>query len=162
MNLDFSLAPSVAAALAIGLAQPVYLFALARIPLLFGRNALQFLLGALVGLLLWMLFVRPISILELMALGLPLLVYLAIWGLMSRGYTLGILLTLHGAGRPLTAAEIRAAYRGGDGLDWILRHRSRAMVAAGVLQGDRLTPRGALVARLHALSVAALGLRRTG
>jgi hypothetical protein len=100
-----------------------------------------------------------------MALGTGLLFYLNIWGLMSRGYTLGILLTLQRAGRSLSAAEIRRLYRGSESLDWILRHRLGAMLSAGVVERDAellvLTPvRGVLVARLYLLCAACLGLAR--
>jgi len=46
-----------------------------------------------------------------MALSGGMLIYLEFWGLMSRGYTLGILLTLLDAERPLTETEIASRYR---------------------------------------------------
>jgi hypothetical protein len=176
-ELDFSCPPALLAAMAIALLQPMYLFPLTRLPTLAGRNALQFLISSIAALVLWagaialVPSVRPASFAEgatgVMALGAGALFYLEIWGLMSRGYTLGVLLTIHGAGGALSAAEIRRRYRGGDGLDWIMRHRLGGMVAAGVLQRkeDRLTltrGRGLLVARLYAASLTALGLKKSG
>ncbi len=86
---------------------------------------------------------------------------------MTRGYTLGILLTLLNEDRPLGADEIFTAYRGGEGLGWIMRHRLGGLGAAGLLRKDGnqliLTPgRGMLVVRLYRVCIATLGLRKTG
>lgn len=175
--LDFSMPAPLAAAIVIALLQPLYLWLGGRITWLRARNALQFLFSAVGCTVLWIAVVALFpalwprdyaeAVLSLMALVCGMLVYLEIWGLMSRGYTLGILLTLLNAGRPLTEAEIAARYRGGEGLDWIMRHRLGGMLAARVIvrEDDRLvlTPvRGLLTARLYEISIKALGLNRTG
>jgi hypothetical protein len=173
--VDLALAPSLAAAMAVAALQPAYLLLLTRVDRLRGRNAWQFLLSAVATLAIWagllaaVPALRPAGAAEaaLAAMGLAagVLFYLNIWGLMSRGYTLGMLLTLHRAGRPLTATEIRHLYRGGEALEWIMRHRLGAMRAAGVIEGAADAPvltsvRGVLVARLYLLCAACLGLAR--
>ncbi len=175
--MDFSLPPSLAVALALGLLQPVILLAVTRLSALSGRNAAQFLFAVAASYGLWvatMLILpglRPGTVTEgavgAMALAGAALVYLEIWGLLSRGYTLGVLLTLHRAARPLTPAEIAADYRGGDGLDWIVHHRIGGLEASGMVvrHGRRLALSsfpGALIGRLHRLAIAVLGLRHTG
>lgn len=174
---DFGMPPALAVALANALLFPAWLLVLARLPGMQERNALQFLIAAIVtvavsivclatsphwhGMNAWDLIVA------LMALGSAFILYLQIWGLLSRGYTLGILITLLRAGRPLTAADVMAQYRGGDGLQWIMAHRLAGMTAAGVvrIENDRisLTPgKGMMVARLYRFAIGILGLRRTG
>ncbi len=176
-QLEFAIPAAVLTALVVCLLQPVYLLGLSRVRALADHHAFQFLVGALATFATWIAAIalvpalRPSGVAEtavsLMALGGTLVVYLQIWGFMTRGYTLGILLTLYSAGRPLTASEIRGAYRGGDGIDWIMRHRLGAMIAAGVIErrGDHValtSGRGSLAARLYLFSVRALGLKRTG
>ena len=176
-HLDFEMPNALLAALVTGALQPLYLFAITRLPIIADRNAIQFSLSCGATLLLWVLAILLIPdlrdsnlselVLGLMALGGGMLVYLEAWGLMSRGYTLGILLTLHNARRPLSEAEISRLYRGGEGLEWIMRHRVGGLIAAGVVERRYddlvLTPRrGRAAARLYKLSISALGMRRTG
>lgn len=176
-HMDFSMPASLLWALIVGALQPLVLLAVTRWSRLAGRNALQFLLCTLGMWLLWLVSVaivpavRPINAVEAvlcqMVLAGSALFYLEVWGLLSRGYTLSVLLTLLKAGRPLTGAEIASLYRGGDGLDWIMHHRLGGLEAAGLVerQGDRVTLspfRGMLIARLYAVSIAVLGLHRTG
>jgi hypothetical protein len=102
-----------------------------------------------------------------MVIGSAVLVYLEIWGLLSRGYTLGLLTTIHQAGQPLPAAELARRYRGGEGLEWIMRHRLAGLEAAGLVRQDGenlvLTPRlGNAVAWSYRVAVALLGLKVTG
>lgn len=175
--LEFDIPGALLAALLAGVPLPLYLLLVTRLPGLAGRNPIQFLLGSVIAFGVWLLAVlvvpafRPSGIADLavalMALAGGMLVYLEIWGLLSRGYTLAVLLTLAQAGKPLAPEEISAGYRGGDGLEWIMRHRVAGMIAAGVVERRDtqlvLTPgRGMLVARLYRLSIAVLGLRRTG
>src|SRR5688572_6237737 len=96
-QLEFGLPGALLAALLICLPLPLYLFPVTRMPGLAGRNALQFLLSSAIVLGAWLLAVlavpafRPSGIDEvavaLMALAAGMLVYLEIWGLLSRGYT---------------------------------------------------------------------------
>ena len=175
--IDFSLPPPILGALLVGGALPIYLAVIARVPSLSGRNALQFLCGILVMMVLWIGLValwpgpRPLGFADLctglMILGAGSLFYLEVWGLLSRGYTLGLLLTLYRADRPLPEDELAQGYRGGSGLSWIMRHRLAGLVGAGLVRerGPMLTltpARGVAVAWLYKASVSLLGLRRTG
>src|SRR5260370_12756845 len=58
-----------------------------------------------------------------MILASALIVYLEIWALLSRGYTLGLLLTLFRGEHPMSDAQLAASYRQGEGVGWIMRHR---------------------------------------
>ncbi len=176
-SLDFSLTPTILYALVVGGALPLYLVALARLPWLSGRNALQFLTGFLAVIALWIGLLilwpgpqRP-NLAELcigvMTLGAGSLFYLEVWALLSRGYTLGLLVTLYRANRPLDEDELARSYRGGSGLSWIMQHRLSGLIGAGLVRQHGgmiiLTPvLGVAVAWLYRFSILVLGLRRTG
>lgn len=162
-------------ALVCGIAQPAYLLILTRVPGLKGRNALQFSLSNLVAFGLWigslMVFDGAATAMDIAVGGMILvcggLAYLEAWALLSRGYTLGLLLTLLHAEKPLSDKELSRRYRGGDGLAWIMHHRVGGLVGAGLVrrEGERLTlapMRGVLIASMYKLCIAVLGLRRTG
>jgi hypothetical protein len=175
--VDFSISFPIFLALILGCAMPCYLFVMARVPRLAGRNALQFLAAFLFMLLSWGGLVllgsrnAATDILEsvnaLCILGSASLLYLEIWALLSRGYTLGLLLTLYRAKKPLDEEELAAGYRGGEGLSWIMRHRLSGLTAAGLvtIRDERimLTPiLGVLVASLYKIALMTLRLRKTG
>lgn len=175
--LDFSLAPTLLFALLVGAALPISLAIVARVSALSGRNALQFLMAFLVMIALWIALVvgwrgwKPLDLAEicvgLMILGAESLLYLNVWGLLSRGYTLGLVLTLYRAERPLNEEELARSYRGGQGLSWIMGHRLSGLIGAGLVQERdgmvTLTPSlGVPMAWLYKLSLAVLGLKRTG
>lgn len=176
-SLDFSLTPTVLYALAVGAALPIYVAVIARLAPLGGHNALQFLLGSVAMIVLWIGLVfgwpgarspGPAEICTgLMILGAGWLFYLEVWALLSRGYTLGLLVTLYRAGRPLGEDELARSYRGGRGLAWIMEHRVSGLLGAGLVRKKggmvALTPLlGAAVAWLYKGSIVVLGLRRTG
>lgn len=174
-SLDFSISLPVLSALAVGMAQPAYLLILTRVPALKARNARQFALSSLVTFGLWigslLVFDGPVTAMDTLVGAMILiaggLVYLEAWALLSRGYTLGLLLTLLRAEKPLTDTELSRGYRGGDGLAWIMHHRVGGLVDAGIVlrEGERLTlspMRGVLIASMYKLCIALLGLRRTG
>lgn len=175
-SLDFSMPPAVAVALVNALLFPAWLAGTARLRAMADRHARRFLVSAV-----FMVLTSALSMWALAPAGLTpmdavvglcvtlgaLLFYLEVWALMTRGYTLGILLTLLKTGRPLTAQEIFDGYRDGDGLGWIMSHRLGGLCASGFIarSGDRLTlaaGRGVFIARLHRLCVIVLGLKRTG
>ncbi len=95
-----------------------------------------------------------------------LLVYLEAWALLSRGYTLGLLLTLFRGAGPMTDAALAASYRQGQGLGWIMRHRLGGLISTRLVrrQGDLivLTLPGAIIALLYRAAIAVLGLKVTG
>jgi len=177
-RVDFSLTPTVMYALFLGgVGLPLFLAGTAHIPRLSNRNAYQFLAAFILTIAAWIALVaivpgsRGIDLLEvvtaLMILGSASLVYLELWAVLSRGYTLGLVVTLHRAGRPLREDELAALYRGGAGLSWIMRHRVTGLVKGGVVTieggevvlGARL---GTFVAALCKYSILVLGLRKTG
>ncbi len=175
--LDFSLTPAVLSALVAAAGLPLYLALAARVPGLAGRTATHFLIAWLAMVGIWGLGVArwpgpgrlsaPEVAVALMLLGAGSLAYLEAWGLLSRGYTLGLLLTLYRADRPLGEKDLADRYRGGEGLDWLIRHRLRGLKAAGLVREQDevviLTPvLGVGVAWLYRLSIAFLGLRGTG
>jgi hypothetical protein len=176
ISLDFTMPGAVTAAFAVSIGLPVCLLLVARLPTLAGRNALQFLISVTIAIAAWvgvlLLFpaARPTSAIEIiigaMAIGSATLIYLEMWALLSRGYTLALMVTMHQFGGLLTAAELARHYRGGEGLEWIMRHRLFGLEAAGMVQrtGDKLvlTPLGLLAAWSYRAAIALLGLRTTG
>jgi hypothetical protein len=103
---------------------------------------------------------------SLMILAGALLVYLEAWALLSRGYTLGLLLTLFRVKGPMTDAQLAASYWRGQGVGRIMRLRLGGLISARLVrrQGDRivLTPTGVIVGILYRAAIAVLGLKVTG
>lgn len=177
-HIDLTWPSPLTAALFSIFLQPIYLFVLARLPGLVGRNALQFTISAVLVLVTFGVCAvasipqssaefSPQLAVGLMALAGGLILSLEAWGLLSRGYTIAILLTLLEAARPLTERDIINSYRKGEGLEWIMRHRMSGLVSAGLvtLNGNNvvLTPiLGKFVSRLTRMMVTMLGVRRTG
>lgn len=177
LSLDFTMPGALAASLLVSLGFPFVLLFVVRLPRLAGRNALQFLFSTIVAIAVWAIALllvpaaRPNGpaeiVLGAMALGAAILVYLEIWALLSRGYTLGLVITIHQAGRGLSAEELAQGYRRGHGLEWIMRHRLAGLEAAGLVcrEADRLvlTPqRGRAVAWGCWAAIWLLGLKATG
>jgi len=177
LSFDFTISGSLAAAFMASAMLPFCLFVIARLPFAAGRNALQFLTSVIVIILAWagaLLFIpaaRPQDASEIivgaMAIAAAVLFFLEIWALLSRGYTLGLLITMHRSGRPLSAPELARCYRCGEGLDWIMRHRLAGLESAGLVcrSGDAivLTPRrGRAVAWACRMAVRLLALEATG
>jgi hypothetical protein len=173
--IDLTLPAFAALCLAAALAFPVVLMVFARVPLLRARNAWQFALsvGALavgLGAAAWWwggATTRTEDIVVgLMLLGAGLLVELEVWALLSRGYTLGLLLTLLEAKGRLDERRLAQSYRGGAGLGWIMEHRLAGLEGARLIRAEdgmmRLTAGGYLVGCLHRMAVRALGIARSG
>ncbi len=175
--IDFAIPAPLLVALVLIFCLPIPLWFVTRVPSLHERNPQQFLYSVILTSFVWFLLVAfvpafaPRGIEDWLVGGMALaggaLVYLEIWGLMSRGYTLSIMAALYEANGPLTPDEIARKYRGGDGLDWILRHRLSGLEASGMVSrdDDRIAlqaPGGFFVARLYHLCILVLGLKRTG
>jgi hypothetical protein len=175
--IDFSIPGPLYSAILVVVLLPLPLWLITRLSAMTERNPLQFLFAVFAVLIAWGVATicvpvfrstdLPDWIVGFMAISGAALVYLEIWGLMSRGYTLSILATLLEADVPLTDDEIAKNYRGGDGLDWILRHRLGGLEGSGMIKRRDgyvylASPRGFLIARLYKICVWVLGLRRTG
>ncbi len=172
--LDFSISAPVLSALIIGFLQPVFLLVCTRIPPFAGHNAQQFLVSSIITFALWLSFIaffNSAMIADDILVGLMILIsaaifYLEIWALLSRGYTLGLLLTLSTAKRPLTSAELAGHYRGGDSLSWIMQTRLGGLIGARLVRRTvdkvTLTFTGTMIAWIYKICIVILGLRRTG
>jgi len=124
-HLDFTAGPAVVTSLVAAAVLPAVLAVLARFPRLRDRNALQFLASSVIVIAAWLIALQlpampPSSAADiatsLMILAGALLVYLEAWGLLSRGYTLGLLLTLFRAKHPMSDAQLAQAT--GKGRAW--------------------------------------------
>jgi len=176
--MDFGLPTQIAYPAIISLTFPFTLLLVTRLGALRSRNAAQFLAAVLLQGFVWILgslalpdSYRPIHfsdwLFTAMLVASSFLFYLEVWALLSRGYTLSMLLTLLRAARPLSGEEIARQYRGGAGLDWIMRHRVGGLEAAGLVWADgrqlALTrPLGMLIAVAYRIAITIFGLRRTG
>jgi hypothetical protein len=174
-RLDFSMSAPIVFAVVACLAFPPCLALVARIPALAPRRGLQFALAAGVTVAGWAVGIATAGralaagdvVVGAMLLMSGLILYLEVWALLSRGYSLGIILTLLRAPAPLDDVAIARSYRAGDGLTWIMRHRLAGLEAAGLVTTRdgmiELTRWGGTpIARLYAVAVTALGLRRSG
>jgi hypothetical protein len=174
--LDFSMSAPMIVAVIACFAFPPCLAIVARVPSLHGRRGLQFAIDAGVTSAGWTAATvatgEPALTAGDVAVGAMLLIsglilYLELWALLSRGYSLGIILTLLRAPAPLDDVAIARGYRAGDGLSWIMRHRLAGLEAAGLVTARDgvigLTPWvGAPIARIYVAAVALLGLPRSG
>jgi hypothetical protein len=174
-SIELAASVPVVNALVAAAALPFVLLGATRWPRVKGRNAVQFALSYVIVVLFWAVTTAitaadspsaeiAVGLMLLAAAG---LVYLEIWALMSRGYTLGILVTLLNADRPLSADDLAALYRQGSGLSWIMQHRVRGLIGAGLvrLNGDILSLTsfpGIATALLYRAVVKVLGLRMAG
>ena len=174
-HLDFAAGAGVLSSLLAAVLFPAVLAVLSRLPALRSRNALQFLASSVIVVALWAIAVRfaggpaltaPELATSIMVLAGALLVYLEAWALLSRGYTLGLLLTLFRGAGPMTDGALAASYRQGQGLGWIMRHRLGGLISTRLVrrQGDFivLTLPGAIIALLCRAAIAVLGLKVTG
>jgi hypothetical protein len=157
---------------------PFGLLLIARFAPVRGKNATQFFYAALLQVALWAAgsLVLPEALrnrdaldwlLGAMVVASGLLLWLEAWALLSRGYTLSMLLILLRAAQPLSKAELARRYRGGTGLEWIMQHRVGGLTAAGLVRTNgadlELTPHlGLPVAVLYRITIAIFGLRKTG
>lgn len=93
--------------------------------------------------------------------------FLALWGLLTRGCSLAILLALSRFHDSTDLDELASAYSGGRGLEWLTEKRLASLSRAGLIVRNhgliRVTePRGFLTARLHLWIVRYLGLKNFG
>lgn len=176
-GIDFSLSYPIQITLLMSALFPVILLFLAKTVWLSGRNALQFLATYLLTTFSWVsilliftkepinLFVNSLWI-SFFLYHAIILIYLEIWGLLSRGYTLGLLLTFYKANTPLTIDALANSYRGGKGLYWLIHHRFAGLAAAKIIKLDHdkvtLTARGKFIASIYDLSIQFFGLRYSG
>jgi hypothetical protein len=174
-HLDFTAGAAVLTSLIAAALFPAVLAVLSRLPGLRDRNALQFLATSVIVFGCWVIGLLlpgvPTSTAAELATSLmilvgALLVYLEAWALLSRGYTLGLLLTLYCGRRPMTDAQLAANYRQGQGVGWIMRHRLGGLLSTRLVrrQGDCivLTSTGAIIGILYRAAIAVLGLKVTG
>ena len=162
-HLDFTAGPAVVVALIAAALFPALLAALSRLPRLRARNALQFLATSVIVVALWVIALcfsalRASSAAELatsfMILASALIIYLEIWALLSRGYTLGLLLTLFRGKAPMSDAQLAASYRQGEGVGWIMRHGSAGSSPRGWCAGKAIASFSREPARSSAYSTA--------
>ena len=163
-------------ALASGAALPAYLLlltwsGLARDP------ARKLIGGGAISVVVWGALVAAIpgtaadtSSLDLLtglcALGAFFIGFGLIWGVMTRGYTIAMLVEFHRAGGPLTEEALAAAYSGGRGLSWLFDKRLGGIHRLGLIVRDGgdvvLTPAGRFVAFGARAALRVLGLKRFG
>jgi hypothetical protein len=176
-EIDFTISQPVYIAIVISVLFPFILGLVSKIKAIAGRNALQFLLTFLISTSGWLaglvclffqatIYGAESYCISFFLYSSALLVYLEIWSLLSRGYTIGLLLTFYKSNSPLNATELAKLYRGGEGLDWLIKHRFSGLISAKMIQlKDQqvvLTTRGMMVAFLYKLSVLFFGLRYSG
>src|SRR4051794_26312735 len=138
--MEFRFPPEMIYPFALSVAFPLTLFCAGLLPGLRANNATRFFAAALAQTALWILGslalpaeLRPRSP-SAWALGgviwaCFMLLYLEVWALLSRGYTLALLLVLLKSAAPVPAAQIAREYRGGSGLGWIMQHRAGGLEA---------------------------------
>lgn len=174
--LEFEISRLLFSAMVVIFSFPILLFVFAKLPGLRRKNALQFFVTSLFVVLVWLIYFTLVGhqygsaediLISLMLIMGGLLLYLEIWALLSRGYTLQLLLTLYEADVPLQPEELAANYRQGDGLEWIFHHRLTGLRAAKLITYENgfvgiTKPLGMLVAGVYRFLVRFLGLKVTG
>jgi len=175
-SLNFSLSSAEAIAFLSVLLFPMALIIIARILFFKDRNALQFFVTTISIFCFWVggiiyTYFNGTSLNEILSSFMifftSLLVYLEIWALLSRGYTLGILLTLSKSSTPLNDKNLAQAYRQGEGLQWLIQHRFSGLFSAKLLFQEKnkicLTPFfGNCTVKIYKLFILMFNLKKTG
>lgn len=175
-QIDFSYDTSIVITLMACLCFPIILWLITRITVFKNRNAFQFFITTLILSVTWLssLYIThffshfdiTLFFTNIFILLSALLVYLEIWGILSRGYTLGLLLTFYKSQQPLTVVDLSNAYRNGQGLNWLIEHRLGGLIAANMIRKNensiQLTKKGSFVTWLYQLFIRFFGLRYTG
>lgn len=176
-GIDFSMPYPVQVTLIVSVCFPFILMFMARIPILMGCNAHQFLYAFILTAVIWFIMIvmnggvllqmghEPFWV-GICLFGAIMQGYLEIWGLLSRGYSLGILLTFYKANKPLGITQLAQSYRGGEGLDWLIRHRLSGLKSSKLVTINdnqvSLTRKGIFVTWVYQYSIRIFGLRYTG
>jgi hypothetical protein len=176
--MEFSIPPEMLYPLALGAAFPLSLLLVSRLHGLKSRNAIRFIVAFAITLTAWFAGSLLLSgrfrpdtwgdwLLSLAIVVSFLLFHLEIWALLSRGYTLGLLVVLLDAGAPTPESILARRYRGGEGLRWVMHHRVSGLEGAQLVRrlDNRLIltyPFGSLIAIVYSVLVGLLGLRKTG
>ena len=176
-GVDFLPTPVITAALVAGGAIPLYLVALAIVPILRQRTGWRMAAAGIAALSLWCAALTyttsllQLSVVDgltgLLIIASAWIAYLIVWGSLTRGYTFGLLMTLYNARRPITIDDVEKLYAGGRGLRFLMEKRVFGLILLRIVRqrGRDLTltsPWGISVARMYRLAACALGLRRTG
>ena len=170
----------IGAALVVGVLFPAPLWLTRFIPGIAGNPSLRYLAACGLAVAAWigllglgpagagLSFVSPLHLVNgLLVLLAAFVISLGLWGLLTRGCSISILLALSTLPGRTTAEALGALYSGGRGLDWLTRKRVNSLTGAGLATSDGHTlrvavPRGSFILRLHALIAAALGLKSIG
>lgn len=98
---------------------------------------------------------NPVVILAGLLLLLSILIFtLGLWGLLTRGYSVALLVTLHSLGGNATIAELEKTYSGGRGLKWLTVKRLNGLSNAKIIkiEESQITirkPLGPLLIKLY-------------
>ena len=162
-------------ALFAGAATPICVLAVSRWRGALGPGA-KFLLGYGIAVALWVSAVAAplgakagapdqilLGLLAILAAGVG---WANLWGVLTRGYTLRLLLDFLRLAKPVTREELGAAYSGGRGLDWMFRKRLATLAAFGLTRrrNGLITMTsfpGRAVAQLSLIGLRLLGMKRS-
>lgn len=172
-NVDLTISPIFWAAFAMMVVLPFLLWLTGKIPGLAPMYGRRFAWAGLLGSLLWTIAITISSgnLLEKSAATLVVfsitIVVLQAWGLLTRGFTLAVVLALWRIGSPARPDAVAAAYRAGEGLEALMTIRVGGMLQAQLVRktGDVLEltkPMGHFVVYAYVCLVKLLGLKRTG
>jgi hypothetical protein len=177
---DFLALPApIGLAFLVGLLFPAFLLVTRPIAPIAGNASLRYAAGCLLAAASWTALIVLLGLartpgpekLHLVNGALVLLssfvVYLGLWGLLTRGCSISMLLALARLPTETDAQALDAAYANGRGLRWLTDKRINSLAGAGFASCDgdqvRVTrPRGALAAAFCTLIVRAIGLKNFG
>ena len=107
------------------------------------------------GLLCFFNSSNPAVILSGLLLLLSILIFiLGLWGLLTRGYTVALLVTLYSLGGKSTITELENTYSGGRGLKWLTTKRLNGLSNAKMIRIEKSQitirkPLGLLIIKLY-------------
>ena len=83
-----------------------------------------------------------------------LIFFLGLWGVLTRGYSVAILVSLYNVGGKATTTELEKNYSGGRGLEWLTAKRLNGLSVAKIIkiEKDQITirkPLGPLLIKLY-------------
>lgn len=172
--------PAIGLAVAVGLFFPLFLLICRIVPGLSANPSGRYLAACILAIAAWVALLAaaiggaagawppvPDIVNGALVLLAAFVVYLGLWGLLTRGCSISLLLALRSLGTDADTSSLGAAYSGGRGLRWLGDKRINSLSRAGfvVRHGDMVEvtdPVGTLAARLCVLLVKVMGLRSFG
>lgn len=171
--------PEIGTAILVGLLFPLILLATRYVTAISDNPSRRYVAACAVTLLSWLallFFMLPAPSSEvrredlangLLVLASSFIVFLGLWGVLTRGCSISILVALSQVGEAATETTLGEAYSGSRGLRWLTEKRLRSLVRAGLVKYQNgmilvTRPRGIIAAFVCSTLTKIIGLKNFG